>query len=198
MKKVLCVFISLILVIGMAACGAGQRSSEDRPNNWSSSNVNDVIQSKMSEEDAANTTSASEETTEATTAATDATDATAEETTGTPDPNVDVDLTVLSSTMVYSEVYNMMTQPSDYIGKTVKMHGPAASYHDEASDKWYFACIIQDATACCSQGIEFQLAGKKAPDDYPEVGEEICVIGVFDTYMEGENTYCTLKDARMA
>ena len=110
---------------------------------------------------------------------------------------IDVDLTKMSATMVYSEVYNMMTKPSDYIGKTVKMAGPLASYHDEASGKWYYACIIQDATACCSQGIEFELAGKKAPDGYPADGSDICVIGVFDTYKEGENTYCTLRNAEL-
>ena len=30
---------------------------------------------------------------------------------------------MLSSTMVYSEVYNMMVDPESYIGKTVKMDG---------------------------------------------------------------------------
>ena len=58
----------------------------------------------------------------------------------------DVDLTVLSSTMVYSEVYDMMA----------------------------------------------------SPDDYPEEGGEVCVIGTFDTYQEGEFTYCTLRNARFA
>lgn len=33
--------------------------------------------------------------------------------------NFDVDLTKLSSTMVYSKVYNMMFTPENYIGKTV-------------------------------------------------------------------------------
>ena len=36
---------------------------------------------------------------------------------------VDLDLTVLSSTMVYSEVYNMMNEPEPYEGKMVKMQG---------------------------------------------------------------------------
>jgi hypothetical protein len=111
---------------------------------------------------------------------------------------IDVDLTQLSSTMVYSEVYNMMTQPDQYRGKKVKMDGSFAVYYDENSDKYYYACIIQDATACCSQGIEFILADeRKFPDEYPEVGGEISVEGVFDTYMEGESMYCTLKDAEL-
>ncbi len=109
----------------------------------------------------------------------------------------DVDLTILSSTMVYSQVYNMMITPEDYVGKKVKMEGMMASYYDEAEDRRYFACIIQDATACCAQGIEFELAGDlKYPDDYPSDGETICVEGVFETYKEGELTYVTLRKAR--
>ena len=107
---------------------------------------------------------------------------------------IDVDLTVLSSTMVYSEVYNMMMNPKKYIGKTVKMNGAYAIY--EGENRIYHACLIADATACCSQGIEFQLSGSlKYPDDYPEIGSDITVIGTFDTYMEGECVFCQLIDA---
>ena len=108
----------------------------------------------------------------------------------------DVDLTILSSTMVYSEVYNMLAHQEEYIGKTVKMGGLFDYYHDEAADKYYFACIIQDATACCAQGIEFVLTEEYAyPEDYPQVADEICVLGTFSVYEEAGYTYCTLKDA---
>lgn len=53
--------------------------------------------------------------------------------------------------------------------------------------------------ACCAQGMEFILKGDyQYPEDYPELGEEITVTGVFDTYQEGEFEYCTLRDATMA
>ena len=111
---------------------------------------------------------------------------------------IDVDLTQLSATMVYSEVYNMLTEPDGYKGKTVKMNGAFSVYEDETTGNVYLACIIADATACCSQGIEFQLAGKhKYPDDYPELGSEITVTGTFGTYNEGENIYCQLSDATL-
>lgn len=119
--------------------------------------------------------------------------------TGKDDKNsaaVDLDLTVLSSTMVYSEVYNMMLSPDDYVGKRIKMEGIFSIYYDEGSEKYYFACIIMDATACCSQGIEFEPSDEYSyPEDFPEAGSFVCVEGVFDTYMEGENMYCTLRDA---
>ncbi|MCR4929907.1 MAG: hypothetical protein K5988_07945 [Lachnospiraceae bacterium] len=112
--------------------------------------------------------------------------------------DIDVDLTTLSSIMVYSEVYNMMLYPDDYIGKTVKMEGAFAQYYDEATDKTYFACVIADATACCSQGLEFEPTEDYVyPDDYPADGENVCVIGVFDTYEEGDYYYCTLRNAKM-
>ncbi|MGN0394032.1 MAG: hypothetical protein ACI4EF_01605 [Coprococcus sp.] len=112
---------------------------------------------------------------------------------------VDIDLTSLTKTMVYSEVYNMMYAPQDYIGKTIKMEGLYSAYHDETTGNDYFACIIEDATACCSQGIEFQLTDDYVyPDDYPEEGSRITVIGVFDTYQEGEYKYCTLRNATLA
>ena len=111
---------------------------------------------------------------------------------------IDVDLTNKSANMVYAEVYNMMVSPEDYVGKTIKMKGTFAQFHDETTDKYYFACIIKDAMACCSQGIEFVLNKKyKFPKDYPKEGDKICVVGVFETYKEGRETFCTLKNARL-
>ena len=60
---------------------------------------------------------------------------------------------------------------------------------------YHYACLIQDATACCAQGIEFELNETyDHPEDYPSEGEEVIVEGVFDTYMEKGYTYCTLRD----
>ena len=104
---------------------------------------------------------------------------------------VDVDLSIMSSTMVYSEVYNMMTNPMDYIGKTVKINGISSTYHDKQTGKDYYACIVKDATACCAQGIEFELE----QPDYPEPDKEITVVGTFQTYVEMGNMFCVLRNA---
>lgn len=104
---------------------------------------------------------------------------------------VDVDLTKMSATMVYSEVYNMLAVPDDYIGKTVRMSGKFQVYEGEGRN--YYVVIIPDATACCQQGMEFILAD---PDAYPEPGRDVTVTGVFDTYYEGEYMrFCQLIDA---
>ena len=118
---------------------------------------------------------------------------------------VDVDLTVLSSTMVYSEVYNMLYfYPEDYYGKTVKANGIFAIYQMVVDgvtqpDPVAYACIIADATACCAEGMEFVLEGDLTyPDDYPELGAEITVIGEFQSYEENGMTWYHLVNARLA
>ncbi len=111
------------------------------------------------------------------------------------DPSVDIDLTALSPTMVYSEVYQMMYYPEDYIGKTVRMEGLYDAYHDENTGNDYYACIIQDATACCAQGIEFRLTQDY---EYPDATvNEVEVKGTFQLYEEDGVTYCTLMDAEL-
>ena len=112
------------------------------------------------------------------------------------DKSVDVDLTKLSSTMVYSEVYNMMNKPETFIDKTIKMKGQFSFFKDKNTGNQYYSCVIADATACCQQGLEFVLEGDyKYPDDYPSEGEEITVVGKFKTYMEGTVKYCHLVEA---
>ena len=114
--------------------------------------------------------------------------------------HVDVDLTQLSSTMVYSEVYAMVYEPEQYLGKTVKMTGLFAV--QEANGQRYFSCVVQDATACCAQGLEFELTERRVyPDEYPVPGSDITVLGTFDTYTEDAGNgnffvYLVLRNAR--
>lgn len=118
---------------------------------------------------------------------------------------VDVDLTVLSSTMVYSEVYNMLyNDPAYYLGKTVKARGEFSIYQLVTDgvlqpDPVSYACIISDAAACCAEGMEFVLEGNYTyPDDYPELGAEITVIGESQSYEENGMIWYHLVNARLA
>lgn len=209
----LTVIIMTSVLVPVYGCGsaaartdAGSVQSVSRGDNGGSS-VEDVLKQGMEAADAADTTEEADAGKEQ--------QAAPDVSAPTPDPSVptpivyadsdmvlsttegvDIDLTILSATVVYSEVYNMMYLPEEYIGKTIRMRGMFSSYHDEETDKSYYACIIQDATACCAQGIEFELEGEHSyPEDYPEEGEDVTVEGVFDTYTEGEYTYCTLRNA---
>ena len=117
---------------------------------------------------------------------------------GEEDESVDIDMTVMSATMVYSEIFNMMLEPESYAGKTIKLDGWFSGYEDPSNGKVYTMCVVPDATACCSEGIEFVLAdsGKLSyPEDYPEAEEDITIIGVYDAVGEEEDAYYVLQDA---
>ena len=115
-----------------------------------------------------------------------------------------VDLTKLNGTMMYSQVFDMMSNPQKYMGKRVVMRGQFSFYQPmdgdgkPIPDRIYCSCVIADATACCSQGLEFDLANKPASlEDYPAAGDDIEVSGTFSTYEEGGFTYCRLINAAM-
>ena len=112
--------------------------------------------------------------------------------------DIDLDLTQLSSTMVYSEVYNMIINPDNYYGKVIKIKGEFIYYQDTNTGNQYYSCVIADATACCAQGLEFVLKGDKTyPEDYPEPNSEITIIGKFENYEEGGYEYLRLVNASL-
>ncbi|MBR0091552.1 MAG: hypothetical protein IJP92_07625 [Lachnospiraceae bacterium] len=119
---------------------------------------------------------------------------------GTTD-GIDVDLTTMNSNMVYAEVSNMVYFPDEYVGKKIRMDGSfVLAYSMAEEDAYYYACLIEDATACCAQGIEFVREGDFSyPEDYPEVGEPITVTGIFELYTDEADglEYMHLVDAVM-
>ena len=119
------------------------------------------------------------------------------------DPAVDLDLTTLSSTMVFAEVSNLLYDPIPYLGKTVRMQGEFSVDHAYTMEgeldlsENYFYCIIEDALACCAQGLEFSLADSTAvyPADYPEEGSQITVVGTVEFFEENGFRHLRLGNA---
>lgn len=200
LKNITCALTILMLMIMLCACGndAGTGSAAMgtaisgtyAPQLETASTAAPTDASEIAQKEAANVPAESAALTETTQASKSA--------------GIDIDLTALSSTMVYSEVYNMMVTPENYIGKTVKMRGqleiaqPLDADGNPDPQRIYFSCVIADATACCAQGIEFVLAGEhKYPEDYPQPGAEITVSGTFRTYEEDGYIYGQLYDAEM-
>lgn len=99
----------------------------------------------------------------------------------TPAPDgIDLDLTSLSSTVVFAEVAAMVRTPEDFVGKTVRMRGQLAVYEaNPALDiDYFYTVVIQDATACCQQGMEFVWDG----GTLPAKGTELVVTGKYQQY----------------
>ena len=177
MKKLFCVLLIVLMLGSLVACGSEKDKGTAATDNQTPNSSVSQNQPTEKESESAPTTSTPAQSAD----------------------GIDVDLTKLSSTMVYSEVYNMMVSPDNYTGKTVKMNGAFAYYEDPETKKQYFACIIADATACCSQGLEFILTGEHTyPNDYPEVYSDITVTGTFETYEENGYNYCRLVNAEFS
>lgn len=176
MKKILALTAVLIMIFVLCAC-SNASPAENKAAQTSKKTINDIL----AESQAKNSTAPPE--------------------VHFPklDYTADIDLTKLNSNMVYSTVYSMVTGSGNYTGKTVKASGTFDVTTDIKTGKMFYACIIADATACCSQGLEFQWKGEHSyPDDYPEVGTLITVGGTFKTYEENGKTYCCLSDAEFA
>ncbi len=118
-----------------------------------------------------------------------------------PDGNkkYDIDISRMSGTMVYGQVYQMVMYPSKYLGKHIKMKGIFSSYYDEELKRRFYGCVIADALACCSQGLAFELAKpRKYPEQYPAEGDAIVVEGDFDYEKdEGGSGFPIIRNAEM-
>ena len=114
-----------------------------------------------------------------------------------PEAAVDVDLSVMDSDMIYATVYQMMSDPEQYVGKTFRIEGKFYVTYDEMTKNQYYYCVIKDATECCAQGLEFVWGDGSHidPDEYPTDGTEVIVDGTFELYMENESRYCRLANA---
>ncbi len=111
---------------------------------------------------------------------------------------VDLDLSGMSGTVVYAQIYNLLSDPDPWLGKIIRMAGYYSFFNDEELGIVYHACIIPDATACCAQGIEFVWAGEHNwPEDYPGDGVDITVTGRLDIYEENGYSYLHLVDAEV-
>ena len=110
----------------------------------------------------------------------------------------DYDFSRMDKTMMYTQIYNMLKTPDKYKGKVVRMQGKFGHYYDEKTGKHYFGCVVMDATACCSTGMEFSRKGRHSyPENYPKLDEPIIVTGRFSSYKEGKELFCELADAEI-
>ena len=191
MKRIFCLLLAACMMLSLCACGKGRE--KDAGNDTLSSNEEASASAESIPAPNEQETPDEQQTPEE------------PEQTQTSADGVDVDLTVLSSTMVYSEVYNMLyNDPAHYLGKTVKARGGFSIYQLVTDgvlqpDPVAYACIIADATACCAEGMEFMPEGDLTyPEDYPELGAEITVIGEFQSYEENGMTWYHLVNARLA
>ena len=217
-KRLIMSISVLSMLLMVTGCGGASQTAGSRLNTQNA--VDKVLnqktgngdeESKSSAEATTETTTTTEMSTTTDTESAFATEATSEPTYGQvvngdssviaqyKSEGVDVDLTLMGSDLVYATVYQMMSKPEEYEGKTIRIEGKYYASYYPITDKYYNYCLIADALACCSQGLEFELGGDAVyPDDYPADQSQVIVTGVFETYTEEAGQtfyYCRLRDA---
>jgi len=106
---------------------------------------------------------------------------------------IDLDLTLLSTTLAQAEASNILTYPANYEGKTIKLNGLYATEYNDKLNKYYHYIIYTDQS-CCVYPIEFKLNGEHTyPDDYPKPGTWISLTGVYGVYDELGKSYYYLS-----
>ena len=106
-----------------------------------------------------------------------------------------LDLSGMSSTMTYAQLYNITIDPYSYEGKTLRMRGQFCSVYVEEEDTRYYACYVLDEAGCCMQGFEFVADDLVYPDDYPEEDAYFTVTGKIELYEKDGQLYRHLVDA---
>lgn len=186
MKKIICIMLTLTLAASFVGCA--KKDTASKKTQTSTTGVNDILN---------NSTTAPAQSASAPAAESNIPVNSGLKTKSSD--GIDFDLTNLNANMIYSQLYDMMTKPDEYEGKKIKLSGTFYTYEDPATSKLYFSCFVADAAACCQQGLEFELTDDyQYPSDYPDENAPITVSGIFETYKEGENLYCHLKDAVFA
>lgn len=205
MRRIVLVLTLLNLIL-LSACAKGKYASNKLAdkNNKVANVVNEQIKK---EESKVNTNNSEVDETKESISETKESNATKssnkgnETTDKAKDTSVDYDLTTMNSDMVYASVYQLMVDPETYVGKTFKMQGTYYSTFYEPTNKYYHYVIIEDAAACCAQGLEFVWGDGSHvyPDEYPANESRVEVSGTFETYKEGEDErlYCRIVNATM-
>lgn len=108
-----------------------------------------------------------------------------------------IDLTKLSDSMVYAQLYVILTKPEEHLGKTIKIKGEYYEVFNEVTNANNFYVITTDEAQCCQTGLEFVIKNESIeyPKDYPKANSTIEITGIFTKgYDNGSEYYYLLTD----
>lgn len=107
---------------------------------------------------------------------------------------VQMDFAGLSDTMAYAQMFNVVNNPKEYVGTTVRVKGTYVPIPDPTREGLvYHFLVVADVAGCCEVGVEFFLEGYRYPDDFPPEYSEVELTGVFKMATVSGQEYISLK-----
>ncbi len=101
-----------------------------------------------------------------------------------------IDLTRLSNTMAYAQLYDMVMAPERHQGITLRVHGSYYGFQSQETGKITHLITVRDNVGCCEMGMEFQITGDLIwPDQFPQNNSMIELTGIISSISYGENKY---------
>ena len=93
---------------------------------------------------------------------------------------VDIDMVAMRDTMVYATMANILRNPANHEGQTIRVAGSYSNRFWDVTGSHYHFLVVQGQGGCCPRQMEFRRNGDYIfPDDYPAEGAAIELIGVF-------------------
>ena len=109
----------------------------------------------------------------------------------------EIDLTMMSPTMLFAEVVNMTRTPKKYDGATVTLRGGLmilAVGFDLETGVGSYSCYVEDATKCCQRGIGFTIDRPLEDTSILVEGSEVIIKGTFEIYEMGGRNFVRIAD----
>ncbi len=110
----------------------------------------------------------------------------------------EIDLTMMSPTMLFAEVVNMTRTPKKYDGATVTLRGGLMILAvDLETGVGSYSCYVEDATKCCQRGIGFTIDRPLEDTSILVEGSEVIIKGTFEIYEMGGRNFVRIADCEI-
>ena len=101
--------------------------------------------------------------------------------------DIDIDLVAMRDTMVYATMVNILSNPANHEGQTMRIAGSYNNRFWDVTGSHYHFVVVRGQGGCCPRQMEFRRNGDFVfPYDYPAVGSTIELVGVFS---RGEGSF---------
>ena len=110
----------------------------------------------------------------------------------------EIDLTMMSPTMLFAEVVNMTRTPKKYDGAMVTLRGGLMILAvDLETGVGSYSCYVEDATKCCQRGIGFTIDRPLEDTSILVEGSEVTIKGTFEIYEMGGRNFVRIADCEI-
>ncbi len=98
------------------------------------------------------------------------------ETTDDSNSGVDHDLTGMSATMLFGQVFDILHNSENYYESTIRLEGEFEVLVNAVSDESVYTLIVEDEGGCCAQWLRLKMA-EGVDIDIPEAGAAVLLEG---------------------